>query len=59
MGCSAGAQQQLKTITMPLKYGSVDFWKFYGDKRIGVDLDHGAFKLGLSPNDVPVSRKRS
>jgi len=24
-----------------------------------VDLDRGALKLGLSPNDVPVSRKRS
>jgi len=53
------AQQQLKTITMPLKDGSVDFWEFYGDKRIGVDLDRGALKLGSSPNDVPVSRKRS
>jgi hypothetical protein len=24
-----------------------------------VDLDRGALKVGLSPNDVPVSRKRS
>jgi hypothetical protein len=40
------AQQQLKTITMPLKDGRVDFWEFYGDKRIGVDLDRGTFKRG-------------
>ena len=43
---------------MPLKDRSVDFWEFYGDKLIGVDLDRGALKLGLSPNDVPASRKR-
>jgi hypothetical protein len=53
------AQQQLKTITMPSKDGRVDFWEFYGDKRIGVAVDRGALKLGLSPNDVPISRKRS
>ena len=52
------AQRQLKTITMPLKDGRVDFWEFYGDERIGVDPGRGALKLGLSPNDVPVAQKR-
>lgn len=38
--------QQLSAVTMPLKDGGTDGWRFFGDKLVGVDIDRGILKMG-------------